>query len=980
MNLAWLPPEKPKSVEARFHFDACVSPFAEAWPALGVEYTPSAATLIAIVECLRSKDKLRLKIPEMASLYSRMGQDLSRDQGGGTLFNQIFGQKSLERFIDEEQWVFIPNHPRPHKDFTGWFRNCPKMEHAGKFYGLKQLVFCDKAECLDGFAARAQDSMIDLMRQCLDKRVVANYYFGPKTLWPASWGDKGIKSDLHELLSRYNIQEELDVSDYVRVYQAIDQRIEKGETSGVTDFVSQTLTRIALHVKNQIEEELHRREAAEDQDESEEELTVEKSESLEMIRKELSDVRFIQAENGSWQPLKKYQFLVSRAGAEKARIKDWPSDALRFFAKPPAGVNPYSRRSIVELMERLGMRDSPTLLKRASFVPLQDPGNFDSVRKELVEATRVIRDGMSERLKDEDRALFEAIETVVMELQIEEVQQLSVDQVLVIENDRAEEAEIDTLDADEGMPRWLVEFKPTSGRAMPIARIKALPAEVFFIGHEDRKLVLTFKGQLVMKDVSENLSKAVIWTSLQKLAPEYQTEFQLSKAGLTDKARTFTKQLRVAIEATRASRGSTASEPLERSQLEEGERQEDQSPDAEPDQSEDDSGLDMENMEKFLMLQEEFKDMKDEDYYASWGSGLEETADPDDGDSPAVEDLLEHAENALNYKRKRRTGKKELDQQKLGTSPPKVPPSAPPDASDAGASDASDVLSPNLPYDVAAEPRAGDGASRSGRAGDGGFSNAKGSSDVKQAVGKRDEETWTESGTRDFRDASAPRKDLQQEEDSETVSRIVKAQRQQIASPRPYSFTRLASFCAAPVTTGQSSSFDINFAMRDFTPLSSGGGESNAQAVGRNGEKIAQLSLESEGYQVLWLNEKEELGLPFDLLIRENGDFSSLLVNGAVDKSRVEELASKVEEGQVKEFRFVEVKSTTRGDQGLERSIFDVSVNEVASMKNLGEHFWLLRTLRVPTGPEDGNETKVRIWPNAAKAVRDGEVKLLMVG
>ena len=30
MNLAWLPPEKPKSVEARFHFDACVSPFAQA--------------------------------------------------------------------------------------------------------------------------------------------------------------------------------------------------------------------------------------------------------------------------------------------------------------------------------------------------------------------------------------------------------------------------------------------------------------------------------------------------------------------------------------------------------------------------------------------------------------------------------------------------------------------------------------------------------------------------------------------------------------------------------------------------------------------------------------------------------------------------------------------------------------------------------------------------------------------------------------
>ena len=33
----------------------------QAWPALGVESSPSAATLIAIVECLRSKDTLQGK-------------------------------------------------------------------------------------------------------------------------------------------------------------------------------------------------------------------------------------------------------------------------------------------------------------------------------------------------------------------------------------------------------------------------------------------------------------------------------------------------------------------------------------------------------------------------------------------------------------------------------------------------------------------------------------------------------------------------------------------------------------------------------------------------------------------------------------------------------------------------------------------------------------------------------------------------------
>ncbi|CAK9103044.1 unnamed protein product [Durusdinium trenchii] len=192
MNLAWLP-EKHEKVEERFNFDASVSPFAQAWPALGIETSPSPSTLIAIVEHLRSQEHLQLTIAELASLYGRMGrQDPEADQGGatlvaGSLMDKIFGRTSLERFLEEEKWVFVPNHPRPHKDFDTWFNKCPKMQHSGNFYDVKQLVFCDRAECLDGFAGRASDDMIDLMRQCLDKRVVANYYFGQRTLWPHSW-------------------------------------------------------------------------------------------------------------------------------------------------------------------------------------------------------------------------------------------------------------------------------------------------------------------------------------------------------------------------------------------------------------------------------------------------------------------------------------------------------------------------------------------------------------------------------------------------------------------------------------------------------------------------------------------------------------------------------------------------------------------------------------------------------------------------
>ncbi|CAK9043760.1 unnamed protein product, partial [Durusdinium trenchii] len=102
----------------------------------------------------------------------------------------------------------------------------------------------------------------------------------------------------------------------------------------------------------------------------------------------------------------------------------------------------------------------------------------------------------------------------------------------------------------------------------------------------------------------------------------------------------------------------------------------------------------MEQLEKFLTLQEEFKDLEDEDYYESWGSGVDDLtdeADPDEGDISAVEDLLEHAEHALNYKRKRQKSKKQPDQQT---------PEGPEVQSQLDTLHKS-LLSPNLPYYVA---------------------------------------------------------------------------------------------------------------------------------------------------------------------------------------------------------------------------------------------------------------------------------------
>ena len=33
---------------------------------------------------------------------------------------------------------------RPHKDFDTWFNKCPKMQHSGNFYDVKQLLGCQK--------------------------------------------------------------------------------------------------------------------------------------------------------------------------------------------------------------------------------------------------------------------------------------------------------------------------------------------------------------------------------------------------------------------------------------------------------------------------------------------------------------------------------------------------------------------------------------------------------------------------------------------------------------------------------------------------------------------------------------------------------------------------------------------------------------------------------------------------------------------
>eukprot|EP00434_Breviolum_minutum_P041251 symbB.v1.2.036694.t1/scaffold5235.1/size29511/1 len=446
------------------------------------------------------------------------------------------------------------------------------------------------------------------------------------------------------------------------------------------------------------------------------ELPVEaSSKSLEQMKTDLADVHFLRAMDGSWQPLKRYPFYATNA--DKDRIQGWPKDARRFFAEPPLGAaNPAARKDIWHLMEWLGMRTSPPLLKRALYLPVEAGDNYEEVRTNLVTGIQKLQESMAERLQDGDVALFQQIEAITLELDFQEVQQLSIDQVLVADADKVKDAEIDVLRSVHGMTESLVEFKPMMDRLVPIARIKELSENTsHFVGKAEERVVFTFKGDLMqaMKDASKTLAKATLWSALQKLPLEDQKRLKNpdSKEGLADKALSFVFEMGALINAMPARPGSKTKQTATDSQpvLPDGEIE-----DLQPSMAEDEDQSDVAPMEKLLALHKEFEDLEDDDFFESLASAASVGAEDSEGDYPAVEapveDLLEQAENALNYRR-RKQRKKSSTSSKSATlmSKDEVDEGPPPVIAD----DAADVLSPNLPYSSAADSLKSGEASRS---------------------------------------------------------------------------------------------------------------------------------------------------------------------------------------------------------------------------------------------------------------------------
>lgn len=216
-----------------------------------------------------------------------------------------------------------------------------------------------------------------------------------------------------------------------------------------------------------------------------------------------------------------------------------------------------------------------------------------------------------------------------------------------------------------------------------------------------------------------------------------------------------------------------------------------------------------------------------------------------------------------------------------------------------------------------------------------------------------------------------------------------------LSHPRGYSLKRIAlDLDAPPLETGTFGDTDVRpedlqeVLAKASTPSSGSGAGSSAgglEWVGKVGELLAKRSLEQQGFEVCWVNETGELGLPFDLILSQGGSLPTLRSDGgSVQGELAAELLDAALRGEGDpNVCFAEVKSTTSGD----REVFEISRAEVTALSTLGPRYWLARVFGVPdTNPKSGKaadqaaqNTKVRLWKDPKKALQSGDMKLLLL-
>jgi len=159
-----------------------------------------------------------------------------------------------------------------------------------------------------------------------------------------------------------------------------------------------------------------------------------------------------------------------------------------------------------------------------------------------------------------------------------------------------------------------------------------------------------------------------------------------------------------------------------------------------------------------------------------------------------------------------------------------------------------------------------------------------------------------------------------------------------------------------------------------------------ARDLGRLGEELAVEFLKQSGYHVLWVNEFEETGLPFDLLaveqvrqgavspldayLGEDGRPSSekiaALYKASVARSDVSASDSSV--------AFVEVKTSSKDWDGCQTSL-----PQANAMSDLGHRCWLLRIKNLASHTSISGDLSCCLWKEYGLALRQGSANLLLV-
>ncbi|OLP79848.1 hypothetical protein AK812_SmicGene39802 [Symbiodinium microadriaticum] len=983
----------------RFAFLPCVSTLAEAWPDLGIEQSPSAETIISLLRGLHTtQEYLRLRTSEMMTIYAKL-QEKPAQRSAATVSAFIGQDGDLEAFLNEEPWVFIPNHPKPHGGFKDWYEVRAQDPRRGSFYRVKQLVFQDRAECLDGFNQNAGDDVIDLMRERLDKRVVANYYFGDKTLFPTTWARKPPQNRFLSLLAARRVQDMLCVEDYIAVLEAVDEQIsvitsKKGSPKisleSIPGLMIQILRRVHIVVDTELREARHRQEEVEEEQEEKQDsrlaTDMAMSNSLATFCRATSGLRFLKAADGSWQPMKHFAYVA--AERKRNEFSGWSAGALQYVAIAPEikGRRTNFTPTIIKLLQRCGIRPwdekEETLRRCAAIVSCEEvlKEQRRAVTMQILSEAIQIAEEMYSDVKGEENMLdgidiFGRLRSLAGRLRVEPASAISVHQAIVLDIRESQIRGREASEMDETSIQF-AEFKSHKGAGVPIVRTKQLEETTIAFtgeapagsGDEEKQIVFTFQGGVVeaLEQGSQSLSRALAMVATQGSPGELPKDGYEGRRGLSELASIVANLLTMAIEAAAGQCQDQPSESFPETSSEsigtEGVSESEENPSA---------------RRLFDKLFEEFKDMEKSDMWEA----LAHASDEDQGSGVesdlSTADLLQNAYEALHFRRKKRAKKTQAQapeksarrDKELGECPPSL----------------DELLAPMLPYD----------ATRS-----------DGSNLPFDVPGGRSEQAdrpqEADDGRRSEVLPEANPGDVAQSIRAKQVGRLRDGEADRpsrrergLSHPRGYSLKRIAlDLDAPPLETGTFGDTDVRpedlqeVLAKASTPSSGSGAGSSAgglEWVGKVGELLAKRSLEQQGFEVCWVNETGELGLPFDLILSQGGSLPTLRSDGgSVQGELAAELLDAALRGEGDpNVCFAEVKSTTSGD----REVFEISRAEVTALSTLGPRYWLARVFGVPdTNPKSGKaadqaaqNTKVRLWKDPKKALQSGDMKLLLL-